>query len=98
VLLRESQHEEVIVPVRCVVFDGLEAIVFKRDPKTPNVVIRTPVELGARAAGQVEVLAGVMAGDALVADGIQQLKLTGLGKAPVGGHFHADGTWHEDHK
>jgi membrane fusion protein (multidrug efflux system) len=98
VLVRESQNEEVLIPSRCVVFDGLEAIVFKRDPSNPNVVVRTPVELGTRSAGRIEVLAGVLDGDAIVADGVQQLKQTGLGKAPEGGHFHADGTWHGEHK
>ena len=61
-------------------------------------VIRTPVELGARSSGYAEVIAGVLDGDELVADGVHQLKQTGLGKAPEGGHFHADGTWHEDHE
>jgi RND family efflux transporter MFP subunit len=98
VLVEESKSEEVLIPTRCVVLDGLEAIVFKRDASDPNVVIRTPVELGARAAGRVEVLAGVLDGDAIVADGVHQLKQTGLGKAPDGGHFHADGTWHGEHK
>ena len=98
VLVRESAHEEVLIPSRCVVFDGLEAIVFRRDPDDPSVVIRTPVELGSRAAGQVEVFAGVLDGDAVVADGIHQLKQTGLGKPPLGVHIHADGTWHTDHK
>lgn len=98
VQVRESQNEEVLIPSRCVVFDGLEAIVFKRAPDDPAVVIRTPVELGARTADRAEVLAGVLEGDQLVADGIHQLKQTGLGKPPEGGHFHADGTWHSDHE
>ncbi|MBK8975040.1 MAG: efflux RND transporter periplasmic adaptor subunit [Planctomycetes bacterium] len=98
VLVERGNSEEVLIPVRCVVFDGLEAIVFKRDASNPNVVIRTPVELGARATDLVEVIAGVLDGDELVADGIHQLKQTGLGKAPEGVHFHADGTWHGDHK
>ncbi len=98
VLVKESENEEVLIPSRCVVFDGLEAIVFRRDPNAPNVVIRTPVELGTRAANQVEILAGVLDGDSVVADGIRQLKQTGLGKAPEGGHFHADGTWHKGDK
>lgn len=98
VRVRESPHEELLVPLRCVVFDGLDAIVFRRDPQEPDVLVRTPVELGARTADQVEVLAGVQQGDALVADGVHQLKQTGLGKPPQGGHFHADGTWHGDHK
>ena len=98
VLVMESENEEVLIPSRCVVFDGLEAIVFRRDPGDPSVVIRTPVELGSRAAGQVEVFAGVLDGDAVVADGIHQLKQTGLGKPPMDVHVHADGTWHADHK
>lgn len=98
VLVEPGTSDEVLIPARCVVFDGLEAIVFKRDPNDPNVVIRTPIELGARSAGRVEVLAGMLEGDQLVADGIHQLKQTGLGKAPEGGHFHADGTWHSDHE
>jgi len=98
VLVEEGASEEVLIPLRCVVYDGLEAIVFRRDPGDPNVVIRTPLELGRRAAGQVEVLAGVMSGDEVVADGIHQLKQSGLGKAPQGGHFHADGSWHEEHE
>ncbi len=98
VLVERSASEEVLVPQRCIVFDGLQAVVFKRDPDDPDVVVRTPVELGARAVDRVEVLAGVMEGDALVADGIRQLVRTGLGKAPEGGHFHADGTWHRDHE
>ncbi len=97
-LVEQGKNEEALVSMRCVVFDGLEAIVFKRDPGDPNVVIRTPVELGARASGLAEVIAGVLEGDQVVADGIHQLKQTGLGKAPEGGHFHADGTWHSDHK
>ncbi|MBI5852415.1 MAG: efflux RND transporter periplasmic adaptor subunit [Planctomycetes bacterium] len=98
VLVRESANEEILIPIRCVVFDGLEAIVFRRDPADENVVIRTPVELGERAMQRVEVLAGVLEGDAVVADGLQQLKQTGLGKPPEGGHFHADGTFHSEHK
>jgi RND family efflux transporter MFP subunit len=98
ILVERGEHEEVLIPERCIVFDGLEAIVFKRDPDDPQVVIRTPVELGARAAGRTEVLAGVLDGDQVVADGVHQLKQTGLGKTPEGGHVHADGTWHGDHK
>ncbi len=94
--ISESAAEEVVIPEACVVFDGLEAVVFRRDPDDPNVAIRTPVELGERASGQVEVLSGVLDGDEVVRNGVHQLKQTGMGKAPEGGHFHADGTWHEE--
>lgn len=95
--LAESQSDEVLIPESCVVFDGLEAVVFRRDPSNPSVVTRIPVELGARSAGTVEVLAGVLDGDEVVEDGAHQLNQTGMGRAPEGGHFHADGTWHEGH-
>ncbi len=98
VLIEESAAEEVLLPEDCVVVDGLEMIAFRRDPKDPGFVIRTPVELGLRGAGNVEVLSGVLAGDFVVQKGIYQLKQTGLGKAPQGGHFHADGTWHSEHE
>lgn len=98
VRVEESASEEVLLPEDCVVTDGLEMIVFRRDPNDAGFVIRTPVELGLRGAGNVEVLSGVLAGDFVVQKGIYQLKHTGLGKAPQGGHFHADGTWHAGHE
>ena len=98
VQVSESAAEEVLIPYRCVVYDGLEAVVFRRAPGEPNEVIRTPVELGARGAEWVEVLAGVLDGDSVVADGVHQLQQSGLGRTPAGGHVHPDGTWHEDHE
>ena len=95
--VKESAGEEVLLPEDCVVTDGLEMIVFRRDPGDAGFVIRTPVELGLRGAGNVEVLSGVLAGDLVVQDGIYQLKQTGMGKPPKGGHFHFDGTWHPKH-
>ena len=94
VLVKESAGEEVLVPLSCIVSDGLEKIVFRRDPEKANVVIRTPVELGLSGGGFVEVIAGLLANDTVVDQGKHQLKQTGKGKAPKGGHFHADGTWH----
>ncbi len=98
VQVQEGRSDEVLIPARCVVLDGLETIVFRRDPSDPGKVIRTPVEIGGRGAKLVEVLAGVLDGDQLVADGVYQLKQTGIGRAPQGGHFHADGSFHGDHK
>lgn len=97
ILVKESAGDEVLIPEDCVAADGLEMVVFRRDPKNPNVVIRTPVELGLRGAGKIEILSGVGEGDLVVQKGIYQLKQTGLGKPPKGGHFHPDGTWHPKH-
>lgn len=98
VRLRRGRGEEVLIPMDCVVRDGLESVVFKRDPGDPDQLIRKVVTLGERSGGWTEVISGVGAGDRLVRDGVHQLRHAGQGRTPVGGHFHADGTWHEDHK
>lgn len=95
VLLERSKSEEVLLPAACVVQDELELLVFRRDPADPGQVIRQPVSIGRRAEGFVEILSEVGAGDEVVRDGVHQLRLTGTGKAPANGHFHADGTFHE---
>lgn len=95
ILIGESKSEEVLLLEDCVIFDGLEAVVYVRDSSDPGFVTRTSVELGMRSAGFVEILAGLLHGDDVVLDGVHQLKETGLGKAPGGGHFHADGSYHE---
>lgn len=89
--------EEVLVPARAVVRDGLERVVFLRDSAATDKVVRTPVALGRGNRDWVEVLSGVMEGDEVVLDGVHELREAGGGKAPTGGHFHADGTWHADH-
>ena len=83
------------LPTACVLQDELETIVFRRAPAQPDQVIRTPVSIGRRAEGLVEILSEVGVGDEVVRDGAHQLRLTGTGKAPANGHFHADGTFHE---
>jgi len=95
VLLGRSAAEETLIPTACVVQDELETLVFRRDPAQPDQVIRTPISTGKRAEGWVEVLSEVAEGDEVVRNGVQQLRLTGIGKAPANGHFHADGSWHE---
>ena len=95
VRVARSLHEEVLVAEDCVVRDGLELMVFRRDPNDARSVVRTPVELGMRAAGKVEVLAGLLDGDSVVQKGIYQLKQTGLGRTQQAGHFHADGSFHD---
>jgi len=93
-----SKSDEILIPISCVVRDGLQSIVFVRDAVNKNEVTRVRVALGARSSGWVEVVAGVGAKDELVKDGVHQLRQSGLGKsASAGGHFHSDGTWHGDH-
>ncbi len=93
--IEKSEFDEAIVPESCVLLDQLQAFVFKRDSKDPNVVIRTPVVIGKRSGNRLELLSGVLEGDEIVCKGIHQLKLLGSTTPTVKGHFHADGTWHE---
>lgn len=98
--ISRGSSEEVLLDVRAIGQDGLESVVFVRDPSDPQKLIRTPVTLGRRNTKEVEILAGLLDGDEVVLDGLQPLLRMGEGKAPMGGHFHADGTWHadDDHK
>ena len=98
VLLRTKEREEILIPEDCVARDGLEWVVFRRDPTDRSIVVRLPVELGERAGDMVEVFSGLLDGDEIVQRGVHQLIHAGLGKPPPGTHVHADGTTHADHK
>lgn len=94
----ENPVSRVIVPEACVVRSGLESVVFVRDPSHEDDVIRTPVTLGRRSGGRVEILSGLDAKATIVRDGARQLAETPRADgSSKGGHFHADGTFHEDH-
>jgi len=82
------------VPTSAVVQDGLEKVLFRRDPADPNSVLRVPVELGVSDGRWVVVKHGVEAGDAVVHDGVYQLMLATTGTAQQGGHFDPDGNFH----
>ncbi len=86
---------ELAVPVRCVIRDGLDDVIFVRDSKDPDKVIREKVETGVSDGRWIVLFHGVGPGDEVVLDGVYELKLTGAGKPTGKGHFHADGTWHE---
>lgn len=85
------------IPEAAVVRDGLERVFFRRDPSDPNTVIRTAADLGVSDGRWVEVRSGVMLGDELVLGGVYPLMLatSDSGEMQKGGHFHADGTFHE---
>ena len=54
--------------------------------------------LGRRDRDSVEVLSGVLAGDEVVRHGALQLVEASSSQASPDGHFHADGTYHGEHK
>ena len=86
---------ELAVPVAAVQQDGLDAVLFRRNPKKPNEVIRIEGDLGSNDGRWVSVLSGLRDGDEVVLDGSFQLMLATSGSIQKGGHFHADGTFHE---
>lgn len=87
------------VPAQAVVQDGLTKVFFRRDPQDPDKVIRTEADLGVSDGAWVVLESGVGPGDEVVLEGVYELKLaTQQGGGPqAGGHFHADGSFHEDH-
>lgn len=86
---------ELTIPLAAVQQDGLEAVLFRRNPKRPDEVIRIVGDLGPNDGRWVTVLSGLRDGDEVVLDGSFQLMLATSGSMQEGGHFHADGTFHE---
>jgi membrane fusion protein (multidrug efflux system) len=66
-----TRHEAVIIPEEAVVADGTERYVFVVDGE---VVKQTPVDLGQRTPGEVEVVSGVAAGQMVVVGGVQKVR------------------------
>ena len=86
---------ELAVPLAAIQQDGLEAVLFRRNPKDPNEVIRIEGDLGTNDGRWTAVLSGLRDEDEVVLDGSFQLMLATSGAMQKGGHFHADGTFHE---
>ncbi len=86
---------ELAIPISATIRDGLQTIFFRRDPKDANKVIRVEADLGVSDGRWVAVHSGVREGDEVVMDGIYPLMLATSGSAQKGGHFHADGEFHE---
>jgi multidrug efflux pump subunit AcrA (membrane-fusion protein) len=91
----DGAADEVAIPVAAVVRDGLRAIYFRRDPKNADVAIRTDADTGISDGRWITVLSGIREGEEVVVDGVYQLLLATAGNAQKGGHFHADGTFHD---
>ncbi|MBM4107841.1 MAG: efflux RND transporter periplasmic adaptor subunit [Phycisphaerae bacterium] len=90
--------EELAIPLACVVRDGLESIIFRRDPAGPDRAIRMQADLGADDGRWVVVRSGLAEGNEVVLDGVYQLMIATSGSIARGGHFHPDGTFHEGDK
>ncbi len=99
IVVRGSEGPALAVPRSAVVRDGLTHVVFRRDPADPNKVIRVEADMGVSDGLWVVLNSGVMRGDEVVLSGAYELELaTQQSRAgQQGGHFHADGSFHEEH-
>ena len=98
IITESTETSELAVPMAAVQQDGLIPVIFRRDPDNPNQAIRIEADLGMNDDRWVAVLSGLRDGDEVVLDGGFQLMLATSGTIQKGGHFHADGTYHEgDH-
>lgn len=91
----EGGGGDLAIPLASVVRDGAMPHVFRRDPKNPDRAIRLEADLGVSDGRWVAILSGVKEGDEVVTSGHYQLMLATSATAVKGGHFHADGTFHE---
>jgi multidrug resistance efflux pump len=94
VVLEGTTGPQLAIPAASVIQDGLEKIIFRRDPEDPDKVIRLQADLGISDGRWVVLESGVMEGDEIVHHGVYELMLASGDATQEGGHFHADGTWH----
>ncbi|MCA9001049.1 MAG: hypothetical protein KDB61_03935 [Planctomycetes bacterium] len=99
VTIASSEGPAFAIPRSSVVQDGLDHVFFRRDPKDPNQVIRVEADMGVSDGRWVVLNSGVMRGDEVVLEGAYELKLATeqSGTSQKGGHFHADGSFHDEH-
>jgi len=98
VVVASSDAPALAVPRSSIVQDGLVHVLFRRDPADPNKAIRIEADMGVSDGRWVVLDSGVVRGDEVVLAGAYELKLATqqAGKSQAGGHFHADGTFHNE--
>lgn len=86
------------IPRAAIVKDGLTHVFFRRDPQDPNKAIRVEADMGVDDGRWVVINSGLSLSDEVVLDGVYELKLASEqgGVTQKGGHFHADGTFHNE--
>jgi biotin carboxyl carrier protein len=92
---RSDAEQELAIPLAAALQDGLQRVLFRRDPADPDKVIRVDADLGLDDGRWVAVKSGLRDGDEVVLAGAYELMLASSGTAQRGGHFHADGTFHQ---
>lgn len=87
------------IPRSAIVKDGIVHVFFRRDPQDANKAIRVEADMGVSDGRWVAINSGLSLNDQVVLNGAYELKLASeqSGVSQKGGHFHADGTYHEEH-
>jgi hypothetical protein len=98
VVTEDSSGFVLAIPKASIAKDGIVHVFFKRDPLDPNKAIRVEADLGIDDGRWIEVKSGIGPGERVVLEGVYELKLatSQSGTSQKGGHFHADGTFHEE--
>jgi multidrug resistance efflux pump len=89
-----SSPADLAIPLSATIRDGLTTVVFRRNPKNPDEVIRLEGDLGINDGRWVVIKSGLREGDEVVLDGVYQLMLASSASAQQGGHYDSDGTFH----
>ena len=95
ITLTPDAKQSLAIPSSAIVQDGVDLIFFRRDPKNPQRVKRVVADTGISDGRWTQVYSGVLEGDEVVLDGVYQLLAASSATIQKGGHFHADGTFHE---
>ncbi len=74
VVLMKNPRDALVVPESAIVSSGRKSHVFRVDAGAGNRVQRREVEVGARRAGEAEILAGLAAGELVVVHGTQRVR------------------------
>ena len=99
VTLEGTDAPQLAVPLTAVLRDGAVPVLFRRDPANPDKAIRLEADVGLSDGRWIVLESGVKEGDEVIIAGNYQLMLATSGTASKPGHFHSDGTFHdEEHK
>ncbi|MCA9250009.1 MAG: hypothetical protein R3E58_01915 [Phycisphaerae bacterium] len=99
VVAESSGGKALAIPRSAIVKDGITHVFFRRDPNDANKAIRVEADMGVDDGRWVVINSGLALGDEVVLEGAYELKLATAqsGTSQKGGHFHADGAFHDKH-
>jgi len=98
VVTSSTSGPSLAIPRAAILKDGIVHVFFRRDPKDPNKAIRVEADMGVSDGRWVAINSGLAPNDEVILDGAYELKLASeqSGITQKGGHFHADGTFHNE--